>query len=51
MLLYLRIISYVLQSTFKCTHFGFAPGIYLPDFEEQPPEEFYEEEYADDHAI
>ena len=40
----------VLLSTFKRTHFGFVPGIYLPDFEEQSQEEFYVEEYADDCA-
>ena len=43
---FLSAIQDVLQSTFKCTHFGFAPGIYLPDFEEQPQEEFYKEEYV-----
>ena len=31
--------------------FGFVPGIYLPDFEEQPPEEFYEEEYYTDGPV
>ena len=42
---YISVIHDALQSTFKCTHFGFAPGIYFPDFEEQPQEEFYVEEY------
>ena len=38
-------------STFKRTHFGFAPGICIPDYEEQPQEEYYEEEYyADEPA-
>ena len=41
----------VLLSTFKRTHFGFAPGICIPDYEEQPQEEYYEEEYyADEPA-
>ena len=36
-------------STFKCTQYGFAPGIALPDFEEdQPEEDFAEEEFGDD---
>jgi hypothetical protein len=26
----------------------FNPGIYLPDYEEEAPEEFYDEEYYDD---
>ena len=26
----------------------FNPGIYLPDYEEEPQEEFYGEEYYDD---
>ena len=47
---YISFIQGVLQSTFKFTHIGFVPGIYLPDLEEQPQEEFYEEEYADDCA-
>ena len=38
----------VLLSTFKCTHIGFAPGIYLPEYEEQPKEEYCEEEYYND---
>ena len=39
----------VLMSTFKRTQIGFAPGIYLPDpEEEQPPEEYLEEEFVDD---
>ena len=38
-------------STFKRTQIGFAPGIYLPDFEEeQPLEEYPEEEFVDDPA-
>ena len=41
-------IQDVLLSTFKCTHIGFAPGIYLPDYEEPPQEEYYEEEYYND---
>ena len=41
-------IQDVLLSTFKCTHIGFAPGIYLPDYEESPPEDYYEEEYYND---
>ena len=45
---FLSDIQDVLLSTFKCTHIGFAPGIYLPDYEESPPEDYYEEEYYDD---
>ena len=45
---FISVIQDVLQSTFKCNHFGFAPGIYLPDYEEPPPEDYYEEEYYDD---
>ena len=48
MLQLLSDIQDVLLSTFKCTHIGFAPGIYLPDYEESPPEDYYEEEYYDD---
>ena len=47
----LAFFGVVLQSTFKCTQIGFVPGIYLPDFEEeQPQEEFVEEEFGDDPA-
>ena len=38
----------IFLSTFKCSHIGFVPGIVLPDYEEQPQEEYYEEEYYTD---
>ena len=42
-------LGVVLLSTFKRTQNGFAPGIYLPDFEEDhPQEDFVEEEFGDD---
>ena len=28
--------------------FGFNPGIYLPDYEEEPQEDYYGEEYYND---
>ena len=47
----LAFFGIVLLSTFKRTQNGFAPGIYLPDFEEeQPQEDFVEEEFGDDPA-
>ena len=49
-LAFLSDIQDVLLSTFKCTHIGFAPGIYLPDYEEQPQEELSEEKCVDDCA-
>ena len=44
----LSFIPDVLLSTFKCTHFGFGPGIYLPDSKEQVQKEFFQKEYRAD---
>ena len=51
MLHYISFIMGVLLSTFKCTHISLFPCIVLPDFEEQTPEDYYEEEsFEDDPA-
>ena len=44
----LESLEQFLLSTFKCTQYGFAPGIALPDLmQDQPLEDFVEEEFGD----
>ena len=51
MMHFISVIQDVLLSTFKRTHYGFSPGIYLPDFKEQFQEEFLQKEYRADGPV